>query len=95
MTGNTLSITNGQNKMKLDYQKLFAVKQDEWMEAMHEIDRLENLVKSLCSEKQKMIEALNKIKSPDFGGVHGMIISDMGFQHFAQHTADSILKEII
>lgn len=46
----------------------------------------------LQAENIQMRSALEKIESPNIGGVHGMIIADMGFQHFAQHTASEVLR---
>lgn len=46
----------------------------------------------LISRIKQLEAALWKITTPDMAGVQGMIICDMGFQHFAEYTARRALE---
>lgn len=40
------------------------------------------------------VKALKSVIEPDWGGAQGMIITDMGFKHFAEQTAKIAIAEI-
>lgn len=52
-------------------------------------------IEYLLGKLEKAMGALKKIKEPDFAGAQGMIIADMGFQHFAQRTSRLVLAELM
>lgn len=53
-----------------------------------------NAIDDLIADHRAMREALNRINKPDYGGVDGMIIGDMGLKHFTEHLADKTLAAL-
>lgn len=53
-----------------------------------------NALQKLLAIIRVQQEALEKIKSPDMAGLHGMIIADMGLKHFTECTATMALAAV-
>lgn len=62
--------------------QIWCVNCNEWAKKL-EIEKLKS---------QVLLIALKRIEKPDFSGVDGMIIVDMGHQHFVEHTAATAIK---
>lgn len=54
---------------------------------------LEKEIDSLNQRIFKLRCALKRISSPDYAGMDGMIIADMGLKHFTEHFSKSCLAE--
>lgn len=59
-----------------------------------EISPEEEQIEILQAKLKIAVDALSRIREPNYQGVDGMIIADMGFNHFAKYVAIFAMEEI-
>lgn len=87
-----LALLDMTNK-KEELEQAIESEREDFKKAWFKLTEISASCRALEEENARLVEAIQKIHKPDYAGVDGMIIADMGFQHFAQTTCKLVLEK--